>query len=97
MSCAPRVYPWRFLHFPFMRPTVRHLLRQIRNSNRTMIARTGEISGAHIAVLINDAMRTEETPGSTILGLAEFIGAALDGEIMDIDAPLSASQFVASR
>lgn len=71
-----------------MRPSVRHLLRQIRNSNRTMIARTGEISPRHIALLIEEAIRTEEMPGATIQGIAEFVGAAVDGEILDLDAPL---------
>jgi hypothetical protein len=69
-----------------MRPAIQRLLRQIRNSNRTMIARTGEISPPHIAVLIQEAIRMELENGSTLLGLSEFIGAAIDGEILDFDA-----------
>lgn len=59
------------------------LFRKLRRCNKKSIAKTGDINASDLADCIEDALQDEVTRRGVMLAVAEFVGTALDGAVID--------------
>lgn len=63
----------------------KRLFRRLNKCNKACISKTGDIDPASIADILEHALEDDVSHRAVMLALAEFIGNALDGGVMDME------------
>lgn len=61
------------------------LLRQIQECNARAIAETGDVDPIRVETILNQWICDEELRQEVVCGLAEYLAAAANGAVIDLD------------